>query len=312
MMRISSTKKRTKQNKNRRKRRNKELLVVRKKGNKFIGLGESFFDGDDIYHFLLTISWWKFIGLISGIYVVLNIIFACGYLLKQDSIAYANSQSFSFIDAFAFSVQTMATIGYGAMYPQTTYGHILVSIEVLVGLLLIAMATSLMFARFSRPTAKMMFSDVAVICNYDGVPTLTFRLANMRNNWIVEAQVRVSLLLPQTETKEGYQMRRLYDLPLVRNESPFVALTWAVMHPITEDSPLYGLTEEMFLDGDYQLFISLTGLDATLSQTIHSRHIYLSEDVLWHYHFVDIVQATPDGSLYIEDHKFHDVFPVDE
>ena len=307
-MRILSPRKKFKAKINRARNRRSKLLVVKKKGDKYIGLGESFFDWNDIYHFLLTISWWQFIGLISVIYICINVLFAFAYLLKQDSIA--SAEYFSFVDAFAFSVQTMATIGYGAMYPQTTYGHILVSIEVLVGLLLIAMATSLMFARFSRPTANLMFSNVAVICPYNGVPTFMFRLANLRNNWVVEAQVRVSLLLPEETTQEGYKMRRLYDLPLVRNENPFLALTWTVMHPINEDSPLYDLDPEIFLENDYEVFITLTGLDATLSQVIHSRHIYLSDDVLWDYHFVDIVKKRRNGSHYIEDKKFHDVLPV--
>lgn len=283
-------------------------LAVKKKGNKFIEIGTIFFDWDDIYHFLLTIAWWQFIGLITSIYLIVNIFFACAYLLQENSIKNANPHSL--IDAFAFSVQTMATIGYGAMYPQTTYAHILVAIEVLIGLLLIAMATSLMFARFSRPTAKMIFSHVAVICPYNGIPTLMFRVANLRNNWIVEAQIRVSLLLPEETTLEGHKMRRLYDLPLVRNESPFLTLTWVIMHPIDEYSPLFDLNPDILLANDYQLFITLTGLDDTVSQMIHSRHIYLAEDILWNHRFVDIVKVRSDGTRYIEDHKFHDVISL--
>ena len=289
-------------------RKRPKSIVVKKKGNKFIELGDTFFDWADIYHFLLTITWWQFIGLITGIYFILNSIFAFAYLMQENSIS--NLDALSFRDAFAFSVQTMATIGYGAMYPQTAYAHLLVSIEVLIGLLLIAMATSLMFARFSRPTARMMFSKVAVICPYNAIPTLMLRVANLRNNWIVEAQVRVSLLLPDETTKEGHTMRRLCDLNLARNESPFLALTWVIMHPIDEHSPLFNLNKSLFLQQDYQIFITLTGLDATLSQTIYSQHIYLAEDVLWNHRFVDIVKIRKNGSRYIEDHKFHDVISL--
>ncbi len=287
-----------------------KTIVVRKKGDKFVKLGETFFDWDDIYHFLLTIPLWQFLCLITVVYFSLNSIFACAYLLQPDSISHESAVSF--FDAFAFSVQTMATIGYGAMYPQTRYAHLLVSIEVLFGLLLIAMATSLMFARFSRPTARMMFSNVAVVCPYNGISTLMFRVANMRNNWIVEAQIRVSLLLPDEITKEGHKMRRLYDLPLVRNESPFLALTWVIMHPIDEHSPLFAISKDSFLEGDYQIFITLVGIDATVSQTIHSRHIYLAEDILWDYRFVDIVKMTSSGTRYIEDNNFHDVISLGE
>ena len=294
--------------KNNFKRGKNKSLAVKKKGNKFIEIGETFFDWDDIYHFLLTITWWQFISLITGIYFIVNIIFATAYLIQENSIS--NLPSFSFIDAFAFSVQTMATIGYGAMYPQTLYAHFLVTIEVLIGLLLIAMATSLMFARFSRPTARMMFSNVGVICPYNGVPTLMFRVANLRNNWIVEAQVRVSLLLPDETTKEGHTMRRLYDLPLARERTPFLALTWVIMHPIDKHSPLFGINQDELIRDDYQVFVTLTGLDATLSQTIHSRHIYLAEDVLWNHRFVDIVKMRSNGSRYIDDQKFHDVISL--
>ncbi len=284
-------------------------LPVKKKGNKFIEVGEIFFDWDDIYHFILTITWWQFITLITSFYFVINFVFACAYLVQENAIT--NAHSGSLIDAFAFSVQTMATIGYGAMYPQTTYAHLLVSLEVLIGLLLIAMATSLMFARFSRPTAKMIFSNVAVICPYNNVPTLMFRVANLRNNWVAEAQVKVSILLPEETTSEGHTMRPLHDLALVRNESPFFTLAWVIMHPINEKSPLFGLNQDALLKNDYRLFISLTGLDNTVSQVIHSPHVYLPEDILWNHRFVDIVKIRANGSYYIEDHNFHDVISCD-
>jgi inward rectifier potassium channel len=270
-------------------------------------LGDVFFHWSDIYHVLLTISWWQFLGLISLIYLLINILFAFAYLASENAIA--NAHPHSFIDAFSFSVQTMATIGYGAMYPNNLYAHILVTIEVLIGLLSLTMATSLMFARFSRPTARVLFSNVAVTCPYNTIPTLMFRVANLRNNWIVEAQVRVSLLLPEETSAEGSKMRRLYDLPLIRSESPFLALTWVIMHPINEDSPLFNLSEEIFVQGEYQLFITLTGLDATLSQTIYARHIYFSHEVKWNHRFIDVVKVRSDGSRYIEDDKFHDITP---
>jgi inward rectifier potassium channel len=286
----------------------KSPLVVRKKGNKFVELGKIFFHWSDLYHFLLTISWLQFLALISATYLVVNILFALAYLAGENAIE--NARPGSFVDAFSFSVQTMATIGYGAMYPANLYAHILVSIEVLLGLLGIAMATGLMFARFSRPTARVLFSNVAVISQYNSIPTLMFRVANQRNNWIVEAQVRVSLLLPEEVTQEGYSMRRLYDLPLSRAQTPFLALTWVVMHPIDEHSPLYHLNEEIFSEAEYQIFVSLTGLDATLSQTIHARQIYHSEDIFWHHRFVDVVFMTPDGSRYIDYRRFHDIISL--
>ena len=283
-------------------------LVVKRKGNKFVELGKIFFHWSDLYHFLLTISWQQFLALISLTYLVVNILFALAYLAGGNAIE--NARPGSFVDAFSFSVQTMATIGYGAMYPATLYAHILVSVEVLLGLLGVAMATGLMFSRFSRPSARVLFSNVAIISKYNGFPTLMFRVANQRNNWIVEAQVRVSLLLPEEVTKEGFSMRRLYDLPLSRAETPFLALTWIVMHPIDEHSPLYHLNDDMFSEREYQIFVTLTGLDATLSQTIHARQIYNTEDIFWNHRFVDAVFITPDGSRYIDYHKFHNVISL--
>lgn len=285
----------------------KSPLIVRKKGKKFIELGKIFFNWSDIYHFLLTVSWLQFLSLISLTYLTVNVIFAFAYLAGDKAIE--NARPESFIDAFSFSVQTMATIGYGAMYPSSLYAHVLVSIEVLLGLLGVAMATSLMFARFSRPTARVLFSNVAVISKYNGVPTLMFRVANLRNNWIVEAQMKASLLLPEETTTEGYTLRRLYDLPLVRSQTPFLALTWVVMHQIDDHSPLFHLNEEKFFQGEYQLFVSLTGLDATLSQTIHARQIYMTGDIYWNHRFVDVVKMTADGSRYFDDLQFHDTMP---
>lgn len=289
-------------------KKKKSSLIVRKKGKKFVELGQVFFHKSDIYHFLLTITWLQFLGLITLTYSILNIIFAFAYLAKDNIIE--NARPNSFIDAFSFSVQTMATIGYGAMYPKTLYAHILVAMEVLIGLLGIALATSLMFARFSRPTARILFSNVAVISKYNNKPTLMFRLANLRNNWIMEAQVRVSLLLPEETTSEGYKMRRLYDLPLVRSQSPFLALTWVVMHSIDENSYLFSLDEDSFLTGEYQLFITLTGLDATLSQTIYARHIYYTSDIQWNHRFLDVIKTEPNGNRHIEYDKFHDTIPI--
>jgi len=263
----------------------------------------------DFYHALLNLSWFWFFGMIGLAYLGTNILFACAYLLDEGGIG--NARPGSFIDAFSFSVQTMATIGYGAMYPNSLYTHGLVTIEVLLGLLGMAMATSLMFARFSRPTARVLFSQIAVICPYDGQKTLMFRVANQRNNWIVEAQLLVSILLPNEITEEGHSMRRLADLKLVRSENPVLSLTWTVMHPIDGDSPLYGITPEEFTTWETQIIITLTGLDETVSQTIHARQIYRPENIIWNHRFVDVLMNEEDGSRGIDYSHFHDAVPMD-
>ena len=221
-----------------------------------------------------------------------------------DSIA--NARPGSFADAFFFSVQTMASIGYGAMYPKTDYANMVVAIEALVGLMSLAMATGLMFARFSRPTAKVLFSKIAVIVPYNGKPTLMFRTANERHNQIFEAEMHVSLVRDEASI-EGVVMRRFYDLKLVRKQTPIFALTWTGMHIIDETSPLYGETAETLHHSNIEIIVILTGMDETVAQTIHTRHSYLADEIHWNHRFVDILVTMPDGKRLIDYTRFHDV-----
>lgn len=261
----------------------------------------------DPYHWLLTISWTQFLVVIAIVYVTANILFALAYLAGGDGIE--NARSGSFFDAFFFSVQTMASIGYGAMYPRTTYANIIVTIEALAGLMGLAMGTGLMFARFSRPTARVLFSRVAVITSYNGVPTLMFRAANERHNQILEAQVKVTMLRDEV-TSEGEAMRRFHDLKLVRSETSIFALTWTVMHVIDKSSPFYGMTPESLAQENLELIVTLTGLDETVSQTINARHSFIAKEILWNMRFVDILSVMPDGSRCIDYSRFHDVVPI--
>ena len=264
------------------------------------------FNWGDLYHWLLKISWLLFLALIVLAYLAINCLFALAYLVGSNNIE--NAQPGSFMDAFSFSVQTMATIGYGAMYPGTLYAHILVTIEVFVGLMAVAMSTGLMFARFSRPTARIIFSRVAVICPYNGIPTLMFRTANRRSNFIMEAQVRVTLMYSQI-SEEGHFFRRLYDLQLIRSETPTFSLTWTVMHPIDEASPLNGNLERIFSQEDTRLVVTLTGLDETVAQTVHAHRYYYPRDIFPNYSFVDILIPHKSGNNSIDYDRFNDVKP---
>ena len=258
----------------------------------------------DLYHWLLVIAWWQFLVLLSLFYLATNVIFACAYLTTRGGIANANADSFT--DAFFFSVQSLSTIGYGAMYPQTIYAQVLVTLEVLVGLILVAMATGLMFARFAQPRARVLFSKVAVVYPFNHVPTLMFRVANQRDNRIIEARIQVSFLANEV-SPEGIDLRRFYSLPLLRSESPSFALSWLVMHPIDELSPLWGETAESLAQCDAAILVILTGLDETFSSTIHARYVYKVSDLLWSVRFKDILNQTQDGSYYIDYQYFHDV-----
>ena len=287
--------------------RPKRFDIIRNRRFDVIRKGISHSKWHDPYHALLTISWDKFIVLTMASYVVLNSIFALLYLAQADSIK--NARPGSFFDAFFFSVQTMATIGYGAMYPQTDYANMLVSIEALAGLVGVAMGTALMFARFSRPTAKVLFSRVAVIAPHNGVSTLMFRAANERRNQILEAQIGVSLLRDEI-TQEGVSIRRFYDLNLLRSQTRSFALSWTVMHQINQDSPLYGATPESLAEAEVDIIITLMGLDETVSQTIHARHSYITEEILFGQRFVDIFTKKSDGRRLVDFTRFHDVKPV--
>ena len=283
------------------------LIMNRDGGFNVVRKGVPKFYWGDFYHLLLTLSWPKFLALVGIAYVVINVVFALAYLATGDGIEHARHGNF--LDTFFFSVQTMATIGYGEMHPQSFSANVLVAIEALLGLLGVAMATGLMFARFSIGKARVLFSRVAVITPYNDMPTLMFRVANERENWILEAQIHLTLVRSEI-SKEGYEMRRFYDLPLVRSHSPLFSLSWTVMHTIDESSALYGVSAAEIAQDNMELLMIFTGLDETLSQTIHARHSFISGEILWNMQFVDILSRTQDGRRCIDYSHFHDVIPL--
>ncbi len=228
----------------------------------------------DPYHLLLTIPWPSFLGLIALSYLATNALFALAYLAGG---GIENARPGSFLDAFFFSVQTVAGIGYGEMYPRTAFANAVVTIEAMVGLVGVAVLTGLAFARFSRPTARVLFSRVAVITSYEGVPTLMFRAANQRRNQILEAQLRVYLMRDEI-SPEGQFMRRFYDLKLLRDRTPSFTLSWTAMHPIDQSSPLYGFTAESLIGARTSIIVSLSGIDQTVAQDIHDRHTYTAQE----------------------------------
>ncbi len=262
----------------------------------------------DPYHLLLTLPWTAFIAVIAVSYLAVNVLFALLYMAGGDCIASAKPGSF--LDFFFFSVQTLATIGYGTMYPKTIYSNTIVTIESMIGMVQIAVLTGLAFARFSKPTARVVFSRIAVIKPYEGVPTFIFRTANRRRNQIIEAQMRVYLMRDEV-TAEGQSIRRIYDLQLLRSQSPSFALTWLAIHPINESSPLNGMTAESLIQTNTTIVISISGIDETVAQVVYARHTYAAHEILWNHRFVDIIHHTADGHRYIDYQHFHDVVSLD-
>src|SRR5665213_53790 len=204
----------------------------------------------DFYHNILTTSWPVFFLQLAAAFIVVNLIFAMFYVVDRGGIV--NARPGSFLDAFFFSVQTLGTLGYGAMAPRTLYTNLLVTVESFTGILTIALFTGIIFARFSRPFARVVFSRIAVVTPFDGVPTLMFRTANQRGEAIMDASVVVTLARQHT-TLEGVTMRRFYELKLMRSSNSLFALSWTVMHPIDQDSPLYGLTPEEMEERDMEI-----------------------------------------------------------
>jgi inward rectifier potassium channel len=260
------------------------------------------------YYLLITVSWSGFFILTTLSYIAVNALFAVGYLLGGDCIENATAGSFG--DAFFFSVQSITSIGYGAMYPTTTYANIVVTLEAFIGILGIAMITGLAFAKFAQPTAKVMFSQVATVSNYNGIPTLMFRAANQRLNQIIEAEVRLYLMRDEVSA-EGKYMRRFYLLKLLRDRTPRFSLSWTVMHPIDEDSPLWKATSESLAQTRSMLVVSFTGIDETVSQPLHAPYHYGANDILWQHYFADIIHPTSQGNFYIDYSNFHRALPVE-
>jgi inward rectifier potassium channel len=262
---------------------------------------------NDQYHSALSMPWWGFLLLAAAVYLLTNLLFAGLYLLQPDAISHVGPGDFA--NAFFFSVQTMATIGYGQLIPQTVYANILVTIEALIGMLMIALTTGLLFARFSRPTARILFSKIAVIGTHEGQPTLFVRLGNERRNQILQATVTMAVLRTEV-TREGTMLRRFYDLPLARSHTPVFSMTFLLMHRLDESSPLHGITNEQLAAEEGEIVVTVSGLDETLSQAIHARISYTAEDIRWDHRFADIFGVTADGKRSIDFRRFHDSHPI--
>jgi inward rectifier potassium channel len=266
--------------------------VVREGLNPFTSLS--------LYHYLLTATWPRFLSLVVVLYLLFNASFAAAYTACGPGAiagATASTPGDRYLEAFFFSIQTFATIGYGVMSPHSLAAHVLVTVESLIGLLGFALATGLLFARFSQPTAKVLFSDVAVIAPYHGITAFEFRIANARSNELIQLEARVLL----SRFKPGGGPRDFIPLKLEREKVVIFPLSLTVVHPIDESSPLYGLGPEDLASSDAEFLILLTAFDETFSQTVHTRSSYLDEEVVWGASFVSVFNPPrDDGKLSID------------
>jgi inward rectifier potassium channel len=258
----------------------------------------------DIYFNAMTASWPAFIAALAVIFLLLNTFFACIYLIGGAPIA--NARPGSFADVFFFSVETTSTVGYGDMYPQTMFGHIVATVENFVGLLSLAVMTGLVFSRFSRPHARILFARNPAIFLLDGQPTLAIRIANARNSFISEATAKLWIIGP-TVSAEGRNRVAFRPMKLQRYENPTFTLTWTLFHPIDEESPLAGMSESDLMASQMNFVLTIAGLDETSAQVVRARTVYAAQDLRPNHEFVDVFSIDENGVRHVDYSRLHEI-----
>ena len=259
----------------------------------------------DPYHQSMTLPWPLFFAGFAALFLTVNTIFAGLYWLGASPVANARP---GFEDLFYFSIETLATVGYGDMHPQTSYGHLVATIEIFTGMSIIAVMTGLVFARFSRPRARIVFARNPVVSLHDGRPTLMVRMANARHNMVTDASAKLWMTRIE-ETQEGVSLRRFRELKLERAENPLFALSWTIFHVIDESSPLFGADVAALRQVEASFVVTFAGLDETSGQSLHARHGYELAAIRWQHRYVDILGTDETGMSVIDYRKFHDTHP---
>ena len=293
-----------------RRKRAKEKPQLVKFGHREIetlGLSQGFWT--DLYHRAMTVHWPVFFGSAAVLFVTLNAVFGFLYWLGHEPIA--NAEGNGPLASFYFSIETLATVGYGDMHPQTNYGHLIATVEIFTGMSFLAVMTGLIFARFSRPRARFVFASTAVISRHEGRQALMIRTANARHNTISRANARLWLIRAE-RSKEGDQLRRFYELKLDRSEHPMFVLSWMLFHIIDKDSPLYGATASDLEEGDALFVLNVGGLDDSSAQQLYARHVYSWRDIRWNHRYKDITSVSPQGRFLLDYTKFNDVVAEEE
>lgn len=263
----------------------------------------------DLFHYFMTVTWPQLFGTFAAFFLAFDTLFGFAYHLVPGCIANLNPPGFA--GAFFFSVETLATVGYGDMHPQTVYGHTVAMIEIFVGLMSLAVITGIIFARFSRPRARFLFSKNLVVRPLDGRRTVILRAANMRLNVVQEASA--SFYMTRNEvTQEGFRIRRIIDLPLLRSRQPMFNLGWTLMHVLDELSPLHHETADSLRQSEAAFVLNMSGTDDGTGQTLTARAEYSHDDIRWNSKFRDILMEDANGSLHIDYAKFDEVEPLSD
>ena len=287
----------------------KQSVSVQVGKMEFVRLNATRTDWRDAYHWTLALNWPRFALLVTSVFLVLNLIFALAYFAGGACIA--ELPPYSFAGAFFFSVETLATVGYGHMHPATTYGHMVVTLELMTGMFWTAVITGLIFVRFSRPMARILFSECMAVAPVNGVPTLVLRVANLRHQPLADAKFRVVMHRDET-TLEGETMRRFYDLKLqVENVIMFPAVL-TLRHTMDEGSPMHGATPTSLNAGDTRFMASVVCTDTVINAPLHTHQGYLAGDVRFGERFVEVYTDSADGKLFVDYGLFHDTERVGE
>jgi inward rectifier potassium channel len=277
-----------------------------------VGLG--FWQSLSTYHYFLTITWPKFLAYVGAAYVATNALFAALYVIAGahalTGFRDGEPAPLRFADAFFFSVHTLATIGYGNITPGNTVANVLVTVEALIGLLGFSIVAGIVFARFARPTAEIMFSERALIAPYRDKTAFMFRIVNQRSNQIVELEAKV--LLARRKRNTTNVDREFIPLKLERDRVSFFPLAWTIVHPIDEFSPLKGATAQSLRDCGAEFLVLLNGFDETFSQTVHTRSSYTGDEVVAGAKFRTMFEFIDDGNLSVDIRKLHefDIVPL--
>jgi inward rectifier potassium channel len=271
----------------------------------FVKLNADARDVRDLYHFTLTLSWPHFAGFILLIYLAVNLFFSALYYLGAGCIN--GTQSFS--DDFFFSVETLATVGYGHFYPDSLYGHIVATAEIMTGLFGLAVITGLIFIRFSRPVARIVFSRNLVVSPFDGQPALMLRVANLRHQAMVEAEFRLMIIL-NLPTKEGDHMRRFYHLPLQFERLIAFPVALTLRHIIDEKSPLHGMTLDDLKRCEARILASIVCIDTVIPAPVQSQQDYTWHDVQFGRRFVEIYNDIDSRRMTVDYGRLHDTEDV--
>jgi inward rectifier potassium channel len=268
--------------------------------------GVSRFDIRDPYHLAVALTWPKFFATLLVMYLLVNVAFATFFWSVPGSVA--NARPYSFADAFFFSIETLATVGYGEMYPATLYGHVIAATEIVCGLGFTAILTGLTFVRFSRPRAKLVFASHPVVAMHNGKPTLMLRVGNGRANVLLDAATKLNVLLSVT-TAEGKLFRRAQELRLERAHLPVFPLTWTLVHVMDERSPLYGYDAAKVVAARAQVFVTLEARDPTLATSVHEIRNYAPEDIRFGMRYVDAITTEEDGTPMADLTKIGEIEP---